>query len=64
MRHHCGNKRNKKEVLKFEGETTRGTKKGNLMLKRAKTPLEKGKTKEGWGEEVDTILIKKLLQRK
>jgi hypothetical protein len=32
----------------------------NLTLKGANTPLEKGKTKEGWGEEMDTILIKKI----
>jgi hypothetical protein len=36
-----------------------------MTLKGTKTPLKKEKTKEGWGEEMDTILIiKKLIQRK
>jgi hypothetical protein len=30
-----------------------------MTLKRTKTLLEEEKTKEGWGEEMDTILIKK-----
>jgi hypothetical protein len=36
----------------------------NLTLKRAKTLLKKEKTKEGWGEEMDTILIKKINTKK
>jgi hypothetical protein len=49
----------KEKALKFDGETIRGTREGNMTLKGTKTPLEKEKTKEGWGEEMDTILIKK-----
>jgi hypothetical protein len=34
------------------------------MLKGAETLLEKGKTKKGWGEEMDTIFIKKINTKK